>query len=353
MVLLLSMGANTSGSQDFVISMALIAVALGIWLLERAGASQLASVLRMLKRLAPELLALSFGLSLAAGLVYCGQHNGGAEIPKEDEALWNDINEEWPVLKTADSLLGIQAMLRLVLLSSALLRKGDDEATSAFAMEPMGFLFMASCTRATLLLTSPWEVYHLDGPVGGTLNLACEICAVPLTAWLCRPLWRNIYSLSCILLVTVACGIVASQQHLALADPGMEYLDVLFSWGQFLDGAVAVAFLLRTCGLWTAAKGEFMVYSIMALLFQQLLSAVFMFSSWGQAPFHEVPGIVGKGHPLATMQVSSLLEVGCYLLSSIVFSVSTVLQKEEPVYAPLFAAIFQRILPDKSPKYLP
>jgi len=57
------------------------------------------------------------------------------------------------------------------------------KATSAFAMEPMGFLFMASCTRisvkpgqhgavpggplltpprgATLLLTSPWEVYHL------------------------------------------------------------------------------------------------------------------------------------------------------------------------------------------------
>ena len=26
-----------------------------------------------------------------------------------------------------------------------------------------------------------------------------------------------------------------------------------------MDGAVAVAFLLRTCGLWTAAKGEFMV----------------------------------------------------------------------------------------------
>jgi hypothetical protein len=32
----------------------------------------------------PRLLALSFGLSLAAALVYCGQHNGGAEIPKED-----------------------------------------------------------------------------------------------------------------------------------------------------------------------------------------------------------------------------------------------------------------------------
>mmetsp|Transcript_59332 Transcript_59332/g.72575 ORF Transcript_59332/g.72575 Transcript_59332/m.72575 type:complete len:340 (+) Transcript_59332:62-1081(+) len=339
MVLLLPMGANTSGSQDFMISMALIAAALSIWLLERAGSSQLISLVRTLKKLAPELAALSFGLSLAAALVYCGQHNGGAEIPKEDEALWNDINAEWPVLKTADSLLGIQAMLRLVLLSSALLRDGGSEATSAFAMEPLGFLFLASCTRATLLLASPWEVYHLDGPVGGALNLACEICAVPLTAWLCRPLWRNLYSLTCVLAAMVVLGLLAMQQHLALADPGMEYLDVLFSWSQFLDAAVAVTFLIRTCTLWTAARGEFMVYCVMALLFQQLLSAIFMFTSWGQAPFHEVPGIVGKGHPLTMMQSSSLLEVGCYLVSSVVFAISTSFQKEHLVYAPLFAEL--------------
>lgn len=339
MVLLLSMGANTSGSQDFVISMALIATALSIWLLERAGSWQLMSCLRLLKKLAPELLALSFGLSLAAALVYCGQHNGGAEIPKEDEALWNDINVEWPVLKTADSLLGIQSMLRLVLLTSALLRDGGNKATSAFAMEPLGFLFLASCTRAALLLASPWEVYHLDGPVGGALNLACEICAVPLTAWLCRPLWHDLYSLSCVLAVMVVCGLLASQQHLALADPGMEYLDVLFSLSQFLDSAVAGTFLLRTCSLWTAARGEFMAYSVMALFFQQLLSAVFMFSSWGQAPFHEVHGIVGKGHPLAMMQTSSLMEVGCYALSSVVFAISTTFHKEQLVYTPLFAEL--------------
>ncbi|CAK9035179.1 Photosystem II repair protein PSB27-H1 [Durusdinium trenchii] len=81
---MLVIGANTSGSQDFVVSMALVAVALGIWLLERAGYAQLISCVRVLKRLAPELLALSFGLSLASALVYCGQHNGGAEIPKEE-----------------------------------------------------------------------------------------------------------------------------------------------------------------------------------------------------------------------------------------------------------------------------
>jgi len=336
---MLVIGANTSGSQDFVVSMALVAVALGIWLLERAGYAQLISCVRVLKRLAPELLALSFGLSLASALVYCGQHNGGAEIPKEDQALWSDINAEWPVLKTADSLLGIQAMLRLVLLSSALLRKGDDEATSAMAMEPMGFLFLASCTRAILLLCSPWEVYHLDGPLGGALNLACEICAVPLTAWLCRPLRRNIYGVSCIAIIWLALGLLASQQHLALADPGQEYLDVLFSWSQFLDFAAALAFLIRTCTLWTSARGEFMVYSLMALLFQQLLSAVFMFSSWGQAPFHEVPGIVGKGSPLAVMQMSCLLEVACYVVSAVIFTVSTVFHKEELVYAPLFAEL--------------
>lgn len=175
--------------------------------------------------------------------------------------------------------------------------------------------------------------------MGGALNLACEICAVPLTAWLCRPLWRDLYSLSCVLAVMVVCGLLASQQHLALADPGMEYLDVLFSLSQFLDTAVAVTFLLRTCSLWTAARGEFMAYSVMALFFQQLLSAVFMFSSWGQAPFHEVHGIVGKGHPLAMMQTSSLMEVVCYALSSVVFAISTTFHKEQLVYTPLFAEL--------------
>ena len=32
------------------------------------------------------LLSLSLCLSLALALVYCGQHNGGAEIPKQDRA---------------------------------------------------------------------------------------------------------------------------------------------------------------------------------------------------------------------------------------------------------------------------
>eukprot|EP00438_Fugacium_kawagutii_P025250 Skav212852 [mRNA] locus=scaffold786:15666:24360:+ [translate_table: standard] len=153
----------------------------------------------------------------------------------------------------------------------------------------MGFLFLASCIRAALLLASPWEVYHLDGPVGGALNMACEICAVPLTAWLCRPLWRNFYSLGRVLAVMVMCGVFASQQHLATGlqmcgsqvigcHPQVisQLLAALKELDQFsgatlpfMDAAVAVTFFYRTCSLWTKARGEFMVYSVMALLFQQ------------------------------------------------------------------------------------
>lgn len=50
------------------------------------------------------LLALSFGLSLAAGLVYCGQHNGGAEIPKEDNNSHIEIffTFDWITLLSLD-----------------------------------------------------------------------------------------------------------------------------------------------------------------------------------------------------------------------------------------------------------
>ena len=43
-------------------------------------------------------------------------------------------------------------------------------------------------------------------------------------------------------------------------------------WGQFLDSAVAVTFLLRTCSLWTAARGEFMARQWAAVGRWRLLS---------------------------------------------------------------------------------
>ncbi|CAJ1429173.1 unnamed protein product [Effrenium voratum] len=332
---ILATGASMDGSQDYM-AFALCFVAVSIWLLERkvTGTAHLVAYFRSMQQLLPELLSLSLCLSLALALVYCGQHNGGAEIPKQDEALWSGINAEWPILKTADTLLGIQAMMRLVLLSSALLRQ--EEETSAFAMEPAGFLLAASLTRSLLLLLSPWEVYHLDGPLGGNLNLACELCAVPMAAYLCRSLGRRGFFCAGLALLL---GCVACAQRLSLADPGQEHLDVLFSWSQLLDLAVAVSFLCRCVNLWTEAKGAFMVFSLFELPAQQLLGAIFMLCAWGAAPFQEVDGIVGAGHPLLMMQSSSLAEVTVYLVAAVVFVSSRSFQKDQPAYVPLFAEL--------------
>ncbi|CAJ1381698.1 unnamed protein product [Effrenium voratum] len=225
-------------------------------------------------------------------------------------------------------------MMRLVLLSSALLRQ--EEETSAFAMEPAGFLLAASLTRSLLLLLSPWEVYHLDGPLGGNLNLACELCAVPMAAYLCRSLGRRGFFCAGLALLL---GCVACAQRLSLADPGQEHLDVLFSWSQLLDLAVAVSFLCRCVNLWTEAKGAFMVFSLFELPAQQLLGAIFMLCAWGAAPFQEVDGIVGAGHPLLMMQSSSLAEVTVYLVAAVVFVSSRSFQKDQPAYVPLFAEL--------------
>jgi len=329
-------------TQDWLFSAAVAAIAITIWLLERAAGGTPTAILNQLKRMAPELLGLALCVSLAAGLIFCGEHRGGEAIPKEDEGLWRDINAEWPLLKTADTLLGVQAMVRLVLLSSAVFRSGDDEDRSALALEPAAFLLAAASSRAVLLVLSPWEVYHLDGPLGGALNLACEMAAVPLLAWLARGMLAQkaarlvaFVALSGILLAT------ALSQRLALADPGSEYLDVLFSFGMLLDLAAALWFLLRCCALGTRAGGQFMVYSVAALPAQELLGALFMLTSWGEAPFAEVPALVGAGHPLCALQTTTLAEVGVYLSASVVFVASRQFAKDdhEERATPLFAEL--------------
>ncbi|CAE7203573.1 HERC1 [Symbiodinium sp. CCMP2592] len=334
-----SLPADTT--QDWLFSAAVAGVALTVWLVERQLAGTPSVFFNELRRLAPELLALTFCLLLASGLIFCGQHNGGEAIPKQDEGLWKDINAEWPILKTADTLLGLQAMLRLVLLSSAVLRGGDQKDSSAFALEPATFMLAAAVTRAVLLLLSPWDVYHLDGPLGGALNLGAELVAVPLLIWLARGMlsagWARLASLA---IASTAVLAVALSQRLALADPGSEYLDVLFSFSMLLDLAGAAWFLIRCCALGSNARSSFMAYAVFALPAQELLVAIFMLSSWGEAPFQEVTALVGSGRPFLVLQASAIAEVGLYLASAVVFTASVQFAKDDEERAtPLFAQL--------------
>lgn len=341
--------ASSFPSQDSLVSMPLVLLAVAVWMLERyvrGGAAlraQFRSCARGLYSLVPELLGLVTCVAVAAGLLYCRQHNG-APIPKEDEEIWESINTEWSLLSTADSLIGLQAMLRMVLLTSAVLRLGDVEEKSAFTDETAAFFFAAALCRTVLLVLSPWDVYGLDGPLGGVLNMACEAAALPMLVCLCRPMLSQGMRRACFLVVaTAVASTLAVCNRLALADAGSEYLDVLFSLSRLLEFAGAVAFLAHSCHMGSSNMGCFASFAHAFLPVQQMLGFYFMLTSWNSAPFEEVHELVGAGHPMILLQAVGLAELGLYLTALVVFFVTRTAAKDpEPLQqatAPLFVHV--------------
>jgi len=314
-------------------NLALLALALSVWLLERhtrlGGLSVMYGGFGQLRNLVPELAGLAACGMIAGSIIYRKEHNGLSPIPAEDGKLWQDINTEWPILMTADSLLGLQAMLRLVLLSSALLRSADSSA-SPFSSEPALFFFLAAVCRVALLAASPPDVYHLDGPLGGALNLALEVLAVPLLAFASRHvLASGLRRLSLCLAGILAATFLSACNRLALADPGAEQLDVLFSLAKLLESLAALAFFARTCSLGSSSGGCFTSFAHAFLPVQQCLGAYFMLTAWGAAPLQEVPELVGAGSPFALLQTTGVMDIGLYLISLVVFVASRSSAKEQ------------------------
>eukprot|EP00930_Biecheleria_cincta_P058107 TRINITY_DN4395_c0_g1_i1.p1 TRINITY_DN4395_c0_g1~~TRINITY_DN4395_c0_g1_i1.p1 ORF type:complete len:349 (-),score=75.10 TRINITY_DN4395_c0_g1_i1:49-1095(-) len=314
-------------------NLALLALALSVWLLERrtrlGGLPLVYGGLGQLRSLAPELAGLAACGMIAGSLIYRKEHNGLSPIPAEDQKLWQDINTEWPILMTADSLLGLQAMLRMVLLSSAVLRSTDSSA-SPFTNEPALFFFLAAACRVTLLAVSPPDVYHLDGPLGGALNLALEVLAVPLLAFASRHVLAvGLRRLSLCFAGILAAFFLSTCNRLALADPGAEQLDVLFSLAKLLESLAALAFLARTCSLGRRSSGRFTSFAHALLPVQQCLGTYFMLTAWGAAPLQEVPELVGAGSPFALLQTTGIAEAGLYLLSLVAFVASRSAVKEQ------------------------
>lgn len=116
----------------------LLLVAAAVWALEHRQRAQgeapgLVACGRAALRLAPELVGLALcGLAVGA-LLRRGENVAGAPATREDQELWAEIRGEWPVLSTADSLLGLAAVLRLLLLVSAELRGEEPRRVSACA----------------------------------------------------------------------------------------------------------------------------------------------------------------------------------------------------------------------------
>lgn len=287
------------------------------------------SGLGQLRSLAPELAGLAACGVIAGSLIYRKEHNGLSPISAEDQEVWQDINTEWPVLMTADSLLGLQAMLRMVLLSSAALRS-TDSSVSPFSSEPAFFFFLAAVCKITLLSLSPLDVYHLDGPIGGVLNLSLELLTVPLLVFASRHvLSLGLRRLALCLAGILAAAFLSTCNRLALADPGAEHLDVLFSLVRLLESLAALAFFVRTCSLGSGSGGCFTSFAHALLPVQQCLGAYFMLAAWGGAPLQEVHELVGAGSPFALLQATGIADVGFYLTSLVVFVASRRAVKEQ------------------------
>mmetsp|Transcript_8034 Transcript_8034/g.14751 ORF Transcript_8034/g.14751 Transcript_8034/m.14751 type:complete len:351 (+) Transcript_8034:95-1147(+) len=242
---------------------------------------------------------------------------------KHDDEESREIKHDWPVLKSADSLLGIQAMLRLIFLVSALLRRSD-AAKSPLAGLAASFFFLAALCRVALGAISPADLYNLDGPLGQR-NMAIEVAALPLLAVLsAATMRRGLGATLALALGALATATIAFFNRFELA--GDEFhLDVLFSLVQLLELAAGVSFSLRsimTGGLFGSeddAVSSGSIFSDFAHVFlplQQSLSMYYFLCAFAP-PFTVEPTLVGKGHPFEVLQLAGLAQVGIYLFAGV------------------------------------
>lgn len=317
--------------------LAVLAVALGAWALElrrraaagaeapngRAGARlvraaglQPPGLQHALAQLAPEAACLVLWSLAVGALLLWGGNNGSPAPTPEDQQAWHEILAEWRVLKTADSLLAMQAGLRLLLLASAVLRS-EESLASPLAGEPAALLCLAAGARTTLLALSPPGVYQLDGPLGGVMHIAAEVAAVGPLAFLAlfgRKAARAFPAL--VAAPALLAGWLAVQNHLAIAGPQAAHLDMLFSFATLAELAGAVLFLGRTaCAVADDPPAPFSTLAHLLLPLQQLLAAYFLLTAWGGAPLEEMPVLVGAGQPFTMLQVAAACGAGAYFVA--------------------------------------
>jgi len=301
------------------------------------GGRTLEGAAKLCKHLVPEACGLVAIVIIAGALLLWGAGDA-APGPEEDKEIWEQIRAQWPVLVTADSLLSLRAMLRALLLLSAVLRT-DEALRSPLAGGPAALLLLAAISRVALLALSPHDVYHLDGPLGGIGYMALEVAALGPLLFLAAagaldagegPSLPRVLATAAVLMLI---GLTAATNHLALGGPEGVELDVLFSVGELLETAAAAAFLLRvlgTAGL-EGAQSPFAALAHALLPVQQLMSAYFLLTAWGGAPLEEIPALVGAGRPFEVLQIGGAAQVLVYAMAGAVQVVLVGAAEKEPL----------------------
>lgn len=253
----------------------------------------------LLLQWAPEAAGLIALLTLSLNLRFLGSTDGGAEVEK-----WAEIIKQWPILLGADTLLALQAMLRVLVFASSALRMRNHR--TPLSHEAAALHCGAAIGRAVLAVRS--SVYMLDGPLGGNLPVACELISVPLLAWLSRGICRRALITSISTLLVTAW--VAIGNRLALADDML--LDGLFIYVHLTELVAAFAFLFRALlsdvGVVGSGRGGVALhFSHIVMPLQQCFAAYYFVQA-----FDYVPELVAVGHPFHILQAGGVAQLGAY-----------------------------------------
>jgi len=259
---------------------------------------------RLLKECAPEAASLMACLTLAAAL----RARGDVSHQPSDAEAWSQIKAQWPLLLTADTLLSLQAMLRLVVLLSNVLRAGTSGNSVPLSEEASALWLGANTARLMLLCCT--TTYMLDGPLGGMLPAACEIAVIPILLALSRGTLRRA-AVSLVMVVAIA-ACFASRNHLALV--GNPITDALFTLAHTLDLLAGFIYLVRTVLIERRTQDVSVGFTHLLMPIQQGLSAYYFWQA-----FSFVPELVGAGLPFEVLQIGNTVCFGAYFAASALY----------------------------------
>jgi hypothetical protein len=276
---------------------------------QHRGGNYVLSCLKVLRRCLPEVTGLLIFIACAAYL----RLRAASQVPadKASAAAWARITAEWPLLLGADTLLALQAMLRLVVLLAAALRKGVG-ASRPLADEAAGLWLGSAVARVVLYTRSP--AYQLDGPLGGQLPATCDmVTLVPLLLLSYKALFRAPLTV----VLTMAASVLYSvRNHVSLS--GNYVTDGLFTLAHTYDFFAAFAYLLRTLLIDQKVRNgnDSIAIGFAHLLMpvQALLSAYYFLTA-----FDADADLVGAGKPFEVLKVSTCVQFGAYTIASAVY----------------------------------
>eukprot|EP00435_Cladocopium_sp_Y103_P050974 s909_g15.t1 len=257
---------------------------------------------KLLRECAPEALGTLSCVALVVVLRFRGD-TISETLDGHSKEAWESIKAQWPVLLTADTLLAIQVMLRLVVVLSAILRSGG--SGNSPVLEECAALWCGGAIARCLVLQRS-QAYWLEGPVGGLFPALLEALLAPLLFLLGYRAIRR--SAVAICLVSILVAIFAKRNNLNLAEE--EDANIFFTAAHCFEFLSALLYAGRTMLLDNDGQSS-LTFTHLMMIIQQSLATYF----WLQA-FDPDTNLDGCGLGIFAIQMSCLGQLCAYIAAA-------------------------------------